>query len=41
MHRDSLYNMDMVVQRISNEDLEEASNLVLSLEEADLMKAAL
>lgn len=29
MHRDSLYNMDMTVQRISPEDLEEAKDLVL------------
>jgi hypothetical protein len=41
MHRDSLYNMDMTVQRISPEDLEEAKDLVLSLEEANLFQDAL
>jgi len=41
MHRDYLYNQDMVVERIENEDLEQAKQLIQVLEEADKMYEAL
>jgi len=41
LHRDSLYNQDMYVQRISQEDLEAATELVQELDEANKFGEAL
>lgn len=35
MHRDSLYNQDMYVHRINQEDLDEARELICELDESD------
>lgn len=41
MHRDFLYDQDLSVQRVCTEDLEEAKDLISTLDEAKAMQAAL
>lgn len=41
MHRDFLYEQDMCVQRVSEEDLEDARELIQPLDEAKAMYEAL
>jgi len=41
MHRDFLYEQDMVVQRVEEKDLEEARDLILPLDESKEMHETL